>query len=305
MSSTATIPNRSVYTAVPLAGLAGPDRLPFPLFLQTSPNTWVLYRDRDSQVGEDHLQRMAAEGVRELHIHTEDHAAYLKRIESSLRELLTDRRVSVERRVEGLHGVAVQMANDILQQAPSPEGVERAQRLLVNTSTLVLREPRAFAAMRLMLGASGTLGQHSISTAFLAMGLARSVVSADPSVLLTAGLAGLFHDVGRIGFEQLEHDPDHCKRGHDLLRKLGLPDGVCEAALGHHERWDGSGFPRALSATGIPELARVVALCDVFETVYSGQQPRVPVFEALRILAQAYRGCFEPRLTASFVKMFR
>ncbi|MEI6130090.1 MAG: HD domain-containing protein [Planctomycetota bacterium] len=304
MTGTATSATVEIYTSVPLAGLAGADLLPFPLFLKTSPNTWVLYRDRNSHVGEEHLRRMTVEGVRELHIHTVDHSAYLKRIEISLRELLTDRRVPIERRVEGLHGVAVQMASEILQDKPSAEGVERAQRLLVNTSTLVLREPKAFKAMRVMLGASASLGQHSVSVAFLSMGLARHTLSADPSHLLTAGLAGLFHDVGRIGYESLEHDPEHCQRGSDLLRKLGIPESVCDAAMGHHERWDGSGLPRALQGNANPELARIVSLADAYETIYSGQEPRVTVYEAMRILAQAFRGCFEPALIANFLKLF-
>ena len=68
MGFATTVAAPPVYTAVPLAGLAGPEALPFPLFLQTSPNTWVLYRDRNAQVGEDHLQRMAAEEIGRAHV---------------------------------------------------------------------------------------------------------------------------------------------------------------------------------------------------------------------------------------------
>jgi hypothetical protein len=49
----------------------------------------------------------------------------------------------------------------------------------------------------------------------------------------------------------------------------------------------------------------VVGLADVFDKVYSSQQPKVGVFDAMRIVAQAYRGCFEERLAVDFVKLFR
>ena len=80
---------------------------------------------------------------------------------------------------------------------------------------------------------------------------------------------------------------------------------VVEAARSHHERWDGSGFPQALKGAQIPELARIVGLVNTFDKVYSAQQPRVGVFDALRILAQAYRGCFDEKLALGLVKLFR
>ena len=52
-------------------------------------------------------------------------------------------------------------------------------------------------------------------------------------------------------------------------------------------------------------MARVVGLVNTFDKVYTTQQPRVGVFDALRILAQAYRGCFEPKLAAGLISLFR
>ena len=55
----------------------------------------------------------------------------------------------------------------------------------------------------------------------------------------------------------------------------------------------------------IPTVARIVALVNLFDKVYTNQQPRVGVFDALRILAQAYRGSFDERMAQGLVKMFR
>ena len=305
MGAAAVLEHRVHYTPVPLSGLAGAAALPFPLYLRTRPDTWVLYRDLHGHLGHDQIERLLDEGVRQLFIRGSDREAYLHRIEASLDDLLKDRSVPIEARADVLHGVAVRVATEILSGAIGTAGIRRAQRLLVNTSGLVLRETKAFAALRALLGASRSLAQHSVTVGFLSMGLARHVLSADPGVLMIAGLAGLFHDVGRVGYEQLEHDPEHAQRGSALLQRLGLPEAVAAAALCHHERWDGTGFPHGLHGAAIPEAARVVGLVDVFDKVYSGQLPRVGVYDALQIMAQAYRGCFEDRLTASLVKLFR
>ncbi|MGE3175702.1 MAG: HD-GYP domain-containing protein [Planctomycetota bacterium] len=293
------------FVPVPLTGLAGRQPVAFPIYLRTAADTWVLYRDKNSHIGEDQIERLASEGLRELFIRPADRGAYLHRVEGALNEILADRRTPVERRVDVLHGVATSVASEVLVGKLDGDGIARSQRLLVNASGLVLRDQTAFPALRSMLGASRSLAQHSVTVAFLAMGLARHVLSPDPTTLVHAGLGGMFHDIGRIGHEDLDHDPEHTHRGAAMLKQFGMPKEVAEVALAHHERWDGSGFPRMLSGEAIAPLARVVGIVDVFDEVYSSQKTPVGVFDALRILAQAYRGCFEERVAMNFVRLFR
>lgn len=305
MGTVAAADQRTGYAAVPLVGLASRDPLPFPLYLKTAVDTWILYRDLTSRLGEEHLERLLAEGVRELFVRDEDLGAYHARVERHLDAVLADRSVPIERRAEVLYGVATQAATELFARPLGRDGVLRAQRLLVGTSGLVLREQRSFQALRVLLAASKSLAEHSVTVGFLAIGLCKHVLSAEPNVMVQAGLAGLFHDIGRVGHEELTHDPEHAQRGHDMLHRLGLLPQVCEAVLYHHERCDGSGLPRGLRGDAIPELARIVGLVDIFDKIYSGQRPRVGVFDALRIMAQAYRGCFDERHAAKFVCMFR
>jgi putative nucleotidyltransferase with HDIG domain len=290
---------------VPLCGLAGRGPLQFPLYLRTTAETLVLYRDTNAQIAEDQLERLFQEGVRELYIRPTDRGVYLHRVEVGLAEILNDKRASVERRADVLHGVAAMVADEVLSQRLDRDGLQRVQRMLVGASSLVLREKGAFGALRGMLGASQSLSQHSVSVSFLTMGLARQVMGADPTTMVHAGLGGMFHDIGRVGNEDLDHDPDHTERGYQTLRQLGLPVEVAQVALSHHERWDGTGFPQMLRGQAIPAMARLVGLVDVFDEVYSTQKTPVGVFDALRILAEAYRGCFEDGIAIQFVKLFR
>jgi HD-GYP domain-containing protein (c-di-GMP phosphodiesterase class II) len=92
----------------------------------------------------------------------------------------------------------------------------------------------------------------------------------------------LFHDVGKIheALFDIIHDHrtlspaerravlTHPQRGADVLDPLGgfypdLPDGV----LAHHERWDGTGYPRHLRGRRIPLTARIVAIADTFDAI--------------------------------------
>ncbi|MBM4060802.1 MAG: HD domain-containing protein [Planctomycetes bacterium] len=305
MGTATAAPPRADYTPIPLAGLVAAAPVPFPLYLCTADRTWVLYHPAGAALDEGHLGRLQAEGIAQLFIRDVDRGAYFGRVEASLDRVLLERGVPLERRADVLQGVAVRVAEDLLRAPPDRAALQRAQRVMLATSGLLLREERGFAAIRRVMGAGQGLATHSVTVGFLAMGLARFVLGGDGNALLLAGLAGLLHDVGKVGHEGRERDPEHTDRGADYLRGLGVQAPVVDAARCHHERWDGSGYPRGLRGERIPELARLVGLANTFDKVYAGQQPRVGVFDALRILAQAYRGCFDDRLAQGFVRLFR
>jgi putative nucleotidyltransferase with HDIG domain len=274
-------------------------------YLRTADHTWVMYHAAGAPRDEAHLGRLQAEGVQQLFLRDSDRNAYFARVEQSLDQVLLDRHMPLERRADLLHGVALRVADSLLSGSPDRAAVQRAQKVMMATSGLLLREQNGFAAIRRLMGASQGLVAHSLTVGFLSMGLARLVAGGDGGTLVLAGLAGLLHDVGKVDYEELDHDPEHTTRGAAILRGLGLPAPIVEAARSHHERFDGSGFPQALKGPEIPELARIVGIVDSFEKVYSTQVPRVGVFDALRIMAQAYRGCFDDKLALGLVQLFR
>ncbi|MCK5944974.1 MAG: HDIG domain-containing protein [Planctomycetes bacterium] len=305
MGGTATSERRACYTAIPMAGLVKADAVPFPLYLRTASDTWVLYRPEGTLLDESHIGRLHAEGVPHLYIADEHRGLYFERIEGELDSVLLDKRLTVDERADVLYGVSTLLADDLLGTRPDQATVQRARKVMMATSGLLLREGQGFHALRRVMQAGPELARHSLTVAFLSMGLARLTVSRDAASLATVGLAGLLHDVGRVGYEELDHDPEHTSRGAKFLRSMHLPQQVVEAAESHHECHDGSGFPSGSRGEQIPVVARLIGVVDRFDKIYSTQEPRVGVFDALRILAQAYRGCFDERLAQGLVKLFR
>lgn len=305
MGGTVTIDQQQAYMAIPMAGLVDKDAVPFPLYLRTASSTWVLYRPADSMIDESHLGRLTSEGIPNLFILDDDRSAYFMRVESSLDQVLHDRNMPLDGRAGVLYGVATMVADELLDGKPDGQSVLRARRVMTATTGLLLREGQGFQAMRRILAAGSGLSRHSLTVALLSMGLARVTLTADAETLTMVGLAGMLHDVGRVGHEDLEHDPEHTARGAEFLRGLKLPAQVIEAAQSHHECFDGTGFPKGLSGKAIPDFARIIGLVNLFDKVYSEQEPRVGVFDALRIMAQAYRGSFDEHMAQGFVKLFR
>lgn len=74
----------------------------------------------------------------------------------------------------------------------------------------------------------------------------------------------------------------------------------------HHERWDGSGYPRGLKGAEIPLSGRICALADVFDALTSARsyKPAIPETEALRIIRDSDRMLFDPDVVKVFSERF-
>jgi cyclic di-GMP phosphodiesterase len=130
-------------------------------------------------------------------------------------------------------------------------------------------------------------------------------------------LAAPLHDIGKVAVP--EHilrkrgtlTPDerslmqrHAAVGHDLLTGSGseLLELAATVAWTHHERWDGSGYPRGLRAHEIPLEGRIVAVADVFDALTSERpyRPRISAAEALAYLMDERSSSFDPDIVDAF-----
>jgi len=123
------------------------------------------------------------------------------------------------------------------------------------------------------------------------------------------------HDVGKIAIPDKillkpgKLDPDeyeimktHTTRGMEIIHELGdvkssLYLKHCEdICYGHHERWDGRGYPRQLKGEEIPLTARLAALADVYDALVCARvyKSAMPYEEALRIIAEGRGTQFDP-----------
>jgi putative two-component system response regulator len=73
-------------------------------------------------------------------------------------------------------------------------------------------------------------------------------------------------------------------------------------ALSHHEKWDGSGYPRGLSGEAIPLYGRIVALADVFDALTSKRcyKPAFSVDESVKMIEEGSGRHFDPKIVRAF-----
>lgn len=76
-----------------------------------------------------------------------------------------------------------------------------------------------------------------------------------------------------------------------------------EISLGHHEKWDGSGYPAGLAGEAIPVSARLMALADVFDALMTRRvyKPAFSLEETTRIICEGRGSHFDPAVVDAFL----
>lgn len=132
--------------------------------------------------------------------------------------------------------------------------------------------------------------------------------------------AALLHDVGKIGIpEQILNKPGkltpeeyevmkgHVENSIDIIRHLPSLDYVIPAVIGHHERYDGLGYPRRIEKQDIPISARILCIVDAFDAMVSERSYKeaYSVNHALKIIEEESGLQFDPELAHVFVKSIK
>ncbi len=220
---------------------------------------------------------------------------------------------------------AMAVANLLLERRRADrEGANRAisQRLMVQ-GLLSLTEVR-----------HAETGRHSRRTRHYARVIAEQLARHDgfgdyltpDRIAMLAGLAPL-HDIGKVGVpdrllnkpgaltdEELSEMRKHPEHGRDVIlhaeQDVGVPDDVMLAmakdiVYTHHEKWDGTGYPRGLRGRAIPLVGRLIALVDVYDAITTRRTYREPMSHeaAVAFIADGRGTHFDPTIVDAFLEV--
>jgi putative nucleotidyltransferase with HDIG domain len=155
---------------------------------------------------------------------------------------------------------------------------------------------------------------HSRRVAGLARFTAREM-DLDEAMVKHIYHAGILHDIGKIGTrdtvldrlghlspKEMEQIRQHPVLGADILLPLTFFSEIAPMIRHHHERFDGSGYPDGIKGERIPLGARILAVCDVFETMIAGRpgiRPR-DLSSAISELKHGAGTLFDPAVVQAF-----
>lgn len=192
-----------------------------------------------------------------------------------------------------------------------------ATKLVEEIADSVTRNPGALISLARLKTADDYTYMHSVAVCALMIALGRQL-KLDEELIRKLGIAGLLHDLGKammpldvlnkpgkLSDDEFRIMKSHPEEGYKLLQDShGIDDITFDVMLHHHEKTDGSGYPKGLKNKEISLYAKMGAVCDVYDAITSNRPYKAgwcPA-ESLRRMAEWANGHFDPTVFQAFVK---
>lgn len=165
------------------------------------------------------------------------------------------------------------------------ELIEKMSPLYTSRNTIV----ELFDMIHQMHTLSDTIYAHCVNVALFSRMIGRWLhLEQNDLNILTC--CGLLHDIGKLAIpdsvlnkpgkltdEEFALIKSHPKTGYEMLRNQDVDTRIKQAALMHHERYDGTGYPNKLSSEFLSDFAMIVAIADVYDAMTAARSYREPL----------------------------
>jgi len=218
-----------------------------------------------------------------------------------------------------LHEDSLKFAREFIDKAYKEKSVdlERSEGFVAEVITSVARNREALTGLCKLRSYDEYTYTHSINVTVLATAFGQ-FLGLPEAELLSLGLAALFHDIGkanippevlnkpgRLSDREFQVMKRHPLESYSILKdKRPLEDKVLLAIVEHHEKFDGSGYPRGLQGEAVSMFARVISLADVYDALTSDRVYRkgMPPSRALGVMYGMREKDFHPTMVERFIK---
>ena len=210
-----------------------------------------------------------------------DTITYMQRLKASpkFQQFQTDYALNIEYLKENFEAIIAGADSDCADML-----LENVESLFRGKTSLEL-----FDMLHLMRTVNDTVYAHSLNVALTSRAIGKWLkLPKDDLDCLT--VAGVLHDIGKTQIpsdilnkpgkstdEEWELVKSHPLMGNRILKNKGFDNRIPTAALQHHERFDGSGYPRGLTAYEIDDFASIIAIADVYDAMTSARSHRDPL----------------------------
>ena len=254
--------------------------------------------------------------LKDLYVLTKDHPLYEKDTQEYIAKILDDDSISSKLKSEIIHDMATDTINELFSGEINKNKIDRSTELVNDTIQLILNDDSAAKAMLGVTSYDYYTYTHCVNVSIYALGFGAHL-KLDKNKLNVLGRAGILHDLGkknipneivnkngRLTDEEFSTMKSHPSLAVEILKELGEKNQlVLDAIEQHHEKLDGSGYPKGLKAQEIHILSQIIAIADIFDalTTKRSYKEALKTFDALSIMKNEMTSELNLHLLAEFM----
>lgn len=280
-----------------------------------------LYRHPSLPFSDKDHERLMQAGTKFVFVEVQDHQRYFETLEKSLDKIVSDPRMQREKKVGMLYSTSMELANQLLEAPPGKDEINRTATVARATVSLIMNDNLAFGELFDVFNHDLYTATHMINVCSISIALAMKLGLAEPHILQQVGSGAMLHDIGKLFLprailnnpgklsdEQWKMVQCHVTKGHEHITATmnDVPEPVIHMITQHHERLDGSGYPKGLKDKQISSFGRLAAIVDTFEAMTSVRPYRersYTIQEALDYLKAQTPARFDREIMHAFSDM--
>lgn len=263
----------------------------------------ILYRSKNLPFTESTRQKLLESRVTRLFIKPGERKLYQRYIEQNLNTIIRDTKVPEPKKAGIIYETSKSLVKDVLANPTLGENIKRSKDLVSNTVDFILRGREAFLNLLKITSFDYYTYTHSVNVCTFTIALAQKLGIRDHKSLSELGIGALLHDIGKVKiperiirkksalspaeFAVMKKHPGF---GNDILKETNLLiEDSYIPVMQHHERMDGSGYPRGINDNQIHDYGKIIAIADVFDALTTERvyQSAMGTYPALKLMYES------------------
>ncbi|WP_419769588.1 MAG: HD-GYP domain-containing protein [Candidatus Marinarcus sp.] len=288
----------------------------FTIYKQMDKELFSLFLEKETPLIQSKASLCVDEKCSALFIKTEDRTLYQSYIQNNINTLLDDETIPLDNKTLFINEIASATMYYLFNHNITTEILHDVDTTVKSSIKLILSDTKAMYSMLKTTSYDYYTYTHCIDVASYAIGFG-AYLGFDEATLIRLGKAAMMHDIGKkfidhniitkngkLTPEEFDEVKKHPSLSVTILEELNECDEILLRAIGeHHEKCDGTGYPKGLKEDQINDLAKIVSICDVFNalTTRRSYKERMSTYEAFGIMFGEMKKDLSEKLLNKFV----
>lgn len=236
--------------------------------------------DKDTTYNKAQCTFYRKEELSKVFIHIKDKLKYQTDMQKYISNIIDDDDICMNVKANLINDIAKETINTLFKTEITVESLEKVDNVITNSINFILKDENAMRSMLKVASYDYYTSTHCIDVSTYAIAFGKYLNLSNEELKLL-GKAALLHDIGKkdinkdiickngkLTYDEFEEVKNHPEYSAQILKECGESDQrLLDIVEQHHEKCDGSGYPKGLKKNEIDDFAKIVAICDIFHAL--------------------------------------